>query len=128
MNHAPARIDIAVDLPAPCLPSRISTASALQPGRITRATAEIIQRVPTLRLYSLIGTLNVRLSQPSRRRSPSHTRPFRYSRTGWNSLSLATTQTASTTAALFTRRLYCSASQTTTRASSRSVQSPALPP
>ncbi|MNY64185.1 hypothetical protein D3C86_2012570 [compost metagenome] len=73
---------MAVDLPSPCPPSRIITESALQPGRITRATAEIGQRLPTFAEYSLAWTPSTSVNQLSSLGTRSHSSFSRYSRTG----------------------------------------------
>src|ERR1017187_2026931 len=51
VNHGSPNTRNAVDFLMPCGPSRIRQVSALTPGDKMRATAEIIQRVPTAAAY-----------------------------------------------------------------------------
>lgn len=47
---SPARMRPNVDLPTPCGPSSTGMQSTWQPGSKVRATAEMSQRAPTLRV------------------------------------------------------------------------------
>src|SRR3954453_14083905 len=75
VKNSPASVLSAVDLRIPCGPSRMRQQSALAPGRKILATAEISQRDPTARAYSVSPTPRYEESQVSRRCTPSHLRP-----------------------------------------------------
>ena len=58
VKYSPAIVRSAVDFRMPCGPSRIRQQSAFAPGRKMRATAEMSQREPTAREYSVSSTPN----------------------------------------------------------------------